>query len=1032
MVKYYFSGDTFFIDDFQNAKTFSSFFPAVSGIDGKPMWTFYCSKGQALSSFGVNSKSTPIIPFDSANLAYQNIALKSFRTFIKCNDEYLEPFSSLDNHLTRMEIDKAKLSISEEEKDFKIKIIYSNVPHRCYSGLIRKVKITNTSNETKHFKVLDGLPIFFPHGLSNFDYKELVSLMAAYCQVHDLEKKMPFVKFKTSTADCSEVKEVKSGNAFVSVDKNGKLLDNVVDLKLVFGEDLSLKDARNFRLKENILKENQQIENKLPCAFSFSEFTLAKDESYEFASIYGKFDNQETFFQELSNIDLKTIDKMIDDSEKLIDDLLSPIEVSSNLPLFDKYAKQSLLDNNLRGGFPLELAKGVPYYVYGRKHGDMERDYNFFKIRDTYFSSGEGNFRDVNQNRRNDIYFYPFVKDYNIKIFFDLIQVDGQNPLNVRPPRFVLNNEEILKNIKDNELKNILSKPYEPSDLYSYLKDVKQDSDLQKTFEYYISLSLQEVEANFGEGYWIDHWTYNVDLLENFVSVYPDKIEELLFRDDYCYFYSPVKVEPRKEKYCLLKDNRIRQYGALDLKKLKKECEKMHFDLTKTSWLKNKNGEVYKTSLISKIANLALIKFSTLDSKQLGIEMECEKPGWNDAMNGLPGLFASSVGESIELLRLVEFFIKHSKQFANKEIPFLNEQYHLYRDIEKYTKLLNKGLISQFEYWDKVTTSRENLREATHLFVKGKIVKVKISSLLVLFKRMKKMLIKGIKTAKKIGGGILPSYLIYEVKDYQKTGYINHNGYETVKVKEFELKLLPLFLEASARSFKVGKEITSRKDYQLIKKTDLYDKKIHMYKTCADIDEAPFEIGRVHAFTKGWLERECVFLHMTYKYILGLLKGGYYKEFYNEIKDNFVYNRDPYVYGRNPIESSSFIVPTCNPDSSLHGRGFFARLTGANAEFLDMYNTMIFGTQLFVFENNELKLNMNPLLDKSFFKEDGTFTFKLLNSIKVTYLNPNKINAYEKKKLTYIIDGITYNEVKGSLAEKIRDGRINSFKVIIE
>ena len=75
MVKYYFTGETFVIKDYQNAKTFSSFFPAVSGVDGKPMWTFYCSRGQAISSFGVNSKSTPIIPFDSATLAYQNINL---------------------------------------------------------------------------------------------------------------------------------------------------------------------------------------------------------------------------------------------------------------------------------------------------------------------------------------------------------------------------------------------------------------------------------------------------------------------------------------------------------------------------------------------------------------------------------------------------------------------------------------------------------------------------------------------------------------------------------------------------------------------------------------------------------------------------------------------------------------------------------------------------------------------------------------------------------------------------------------------
>jgi hypothetical protein len=32
-----------------------------------------------------------------------------------------------------------------------------------------------------------------------------------------------------------------------------------------------------------------------------------------------------------------------------------------------------------------------------------------------------------------------------------------------------------------------------------------------------------------------------------------------------------------------------------------------------------------------------MLKFSTLDPYGMGIEMEGGKPGWNDAMNGLPG-----------------------------------------------------------------------------------------------------------------------------------------------------------------------------------------------------------------------------------------------------------------------------------------------------------------------------------------------------------------------------------------------------------
>jgi len=38
--------------------------------------------------------------------------------------------------------------------------------------------------------------------------------------------------------------------------------------------------------------------------------------------------------------------------------------------------------------------------------------------------------------------------------------------------------------------------------------------------------------------------------------------------------------------------------------------------------------------------------------------MEADRPGWCDALNGLPGIFGSSVNETIELKRLVDFTLK--------------------------------------------------------------------------------------------------------------------------------------------------------------------------------------------------------------------------------------------------------------------------------------------------------------------------------------------------------------------------------------
>ena len=190
MVKYYFEGSTFVIEDYQHAKKFSSFLPAMAGQDGKPLWAFYANVGQCMGGFGVNNKETPITPFDSATLAYQNIPVKSFRTFLKINGVNHALFEDKSRALRTLKINKSNFSIIEENDDYKVEITYSTVSHRNYAGLIRNFKITNKTDKEVNYELCDGLPVFFPLGLSNFCYKEMVSLMGAYCEI-DLNNKAP-------------------------------------------------------------------------------------------------------------------------------------------------------------------------------------------------------------------------------------------------------------------------------------------------------------------------------------------------------------------------------------------------------------------------------------------------------------------------------------------------------------------------------------------------------------------------------------------------------------------------------------------------------------------------------------------------------------------------------------------------------------------------------------------------------------------------------------------------------------------------
>ena len=159
MAKYYFENKSFVIEDFQNAKRFCSFFPAVAGVDGKPLWAFYANVGQCMGGFGVGSKETPMTPFDSATLAYQNIPTKSFRTFLRVDNEEFAPFFDKKALKRVLRINRTNFSIEEISSSYSLKITYSTISHKDYPALIRKGRLKLkyefkklTIDKAKYFK----------------------------------------------------------------------------------------------------------------------------------------------------------------------------------------------------------------------------------------------------------------------------------------------------------------------------------------------------------------------------------------------------------------------------------------------------------------------------------------------------------------------------------------------------------------------------------------------------------------------------------------------------------------------------------------------------------------------------------------------------------------------------------------------------------------------------------------------------------------------------------------------------------------
>ena len=381
-----------------------------------------------------------------------------------------------------------------------------------------------------------------------------------------------------------------------------------------------------------------------------------------------------------------------------------------------------------------------------------------------------------------------------------------------------------------------------------------------------------------------------MDLVDNYLSIFPDKLDELVFKDNTYKFYDSVAyVVPRSEKYVINKKGAVRQYGmeVEDEAKLARPG----FNKWATNWLKTPDEKIYNTTLAVKMITLALSKFAQLDVDGMGVEMEGGKPGWNDAMNGLPGLFGSGTPETFELKRLVNFIINNFDGEGEVTMPAEIAKY--LDDVKAALDEYNNGTINDFQYWDKVATIREAYRETIKLYLSGEETVVSKAHIVEVFKAFEAKIEKGIAKAVEMGNGLVPTYITHEAVDFEPVvdengePVISHYGLQKAKVKEFKAVALPYFLEGPARMMGYEDVDTARDMYNKVKNTGLYDEKLAMYKTSASIEECSMENGRCRAFTPGWQERENVFLHMEYKYLLAMIKAGLYDEYYETIKYDY-------------------------------------------------------------------------------------------------------------------------------------------------
>lgn len=1040
MDSYRLENDEFVIDGYDKKAPFCSFLPGLTGEKGIPVWSFYVNRGQCITSFGVDNKDNPIMEFTPANVAYENTAVKGFRTFVRRNGEFFEPFfvSRSKNILRSMRIKQNSLKIVEQDNDngFKTEVTYYILPDEPFGALVRSVTFENTGDKAD-FEILDGMPRIIPYGVSGSDFMRMANLMRSYNTIGNLENGVPmFYKEIAGDDDAAEVKKNEGGYFYLTFDKNGVICP-IYDPSAIFGEETSLVFPEKFAEcgMDYVNRYNQHGTNKICGCFTPIKVTLAHGEKYRIDSLCGFAHSAQFINKQIKNVTAcGYVDKKLKRADELSRIFTDDVDTKSGNPIMDMYYRQCYLDNFLRGGYPFIFSgdkdeKNKVVHLFSRKHGDPERDYNFFSIAAEYYSQGDGNFRDVLQNRRNDVLFHPEVDDFDIEMFFSLIQFDGYNPLCVKGTTFIIpeeNRAEVEKIIGECVTENaaavekMLSKKFTAGSVINgiYAQNVVLNVPDDEFLAKILAKSTQNFEASVDpHGNWSDHWDYLLDLIECFLKIYPDKLKNLLFDNhNYKYYDSDMFIKPRSEKYFLC-NGEARQFDSFAIDE--KKYEQPGFVKGGTNWLKTADGEIYRTNLIEKLISLCVNKIALLDMNQMGIEMEANRAGWCDAANGLPSMFGSGMSETFELKRLCEFTLNALKEFADEKINLPVELYDFYNAMNKTVESGKSG----YEFWDSSASAREEFRQRARYNISGETVEITAAKIAEKLGEYLDVINGAINRAVEFGGGFCPTYIKYRATGYEITDE-NDGGYPLIHVTGFEPVRISKFLEGPTKQIRCcdspekAAEILDK-----VKSSDVYDKKLKMYKTCENIEKEGLEFGRMGAFTPGWQENESIFLHMEYKFIYALLESGAYERFYDELKNVFIPFCNPQIYGRSILENCSFLASSANPDENLHGRGFVSRLSGSTTEVISIWADMFLGKTPFVYDNGRLGLRIKPLLSGEMFDKNGEVRFNFLTTNNVIVHNPTNADIFNRSAKYVTVDGKRFDgdTVWGDTALDVRN-----------
>ncbi len=1078
----------FEIQNYNWSKPFSSFLPGIAGIWGVPAWCYFVNRGQLVCSLGVEDKDGAILEFISFNQALAQVEQTGFRTFIRMDDKVYEPFKKVGSRQATqiLKVSAHELEIEEQNQALGLNthVLYYPLVELPLAGLVRVVQITNMRKKACVVDIIDGAARLIPYGTTFEHQKVTARHIEALMEVTEISG-VPVFKLKQTADDIAEIGEIAGGHFLISKKLSGNVHQQgtIVDPRVVFGgtDQLGIPWAFQAEGLRELLAVEQIHTNQTPCAFSAWGAEIKPGETLSYCLILGNTPKTERLRGLIGRVEQPGfISQQREANQHVIHSVSSFASTISANPIFDAYCEQTFLDNVIRGGMPFTLEddkQPQTFQIFGRQNADLERDYHWLELEAAYLSQGNGHYRSVLQNRRMDPWFYPRAGDYGIRLFMNLLQLDGYNPLVVLIQRYevadwakanVILEETLIEIDTIEHIQALLRKPFTPGELALALDDLitlNRESTISILSSLLSCCQAKEI-GDLHAGFWVDHWLYNLDMIETYLAIFPErKLDMLTEEGAYTFFDNPDIVQPRSLKTYSV-NGQARSLNAVVRDPEKEEIiQDRRQDRYKVRTL---SDEVYRTTLLMKWLVVVATKIAALDPLGIGVEMEAGKPGWNDSLNGLPGMMGSSLCQSLSLIRALRFLLTALAEIEESGTENLSFYKELAELVIALTQVLEQNGESaandvEFQAWEQRHDLLETYREQTRLGVDG-------SECLLHIDQVRQFLQSALDTLEKVFsdgdrknivhlGDVPATYLRYEVPQQSPLGPMDDHGRIPIRAQTFQVKPVALFLEGAVHAIRTYPE-RAQSIYENVRSSPLFDRELGMFKVSESLGKESPELGRITAYTPGWIEHASIYTHMTYKWLLELLRAGLHDAFFESLRASLPPFMSPEVYGRSLLENCSFIVSSEYPDVHLLGQGFQPRLSGVTAEWLQIWTLMIAGEHPFrLDENGDLVLCLNPVLPSWLFTEESgerrltswdqsleevsytanCFIFRFLGHTTVSYHNPSRKPTFGPDPSNVLsctfkyADGRVLNmlgrEFSGQIALDVRNGLVRTMLV---